>query len=604
MQYLSDKSLKKDNNMKNIKVTIDKKEVEVKQGTTILDAAKSVGITIPTLCYLHLKDFNITNRPAGCRICVVEVEGRRNLAPACATECTEGMVINTHNIRVLNARKTVLELILSDHPTDCLICAKSGNCELQTLAHEFGIREIEYQGEQSTYKKDMSPSIIRDVDKCIMCRRCEMMCNEIQTVGALSAVNRGFTSVVAPAFEQDLSCSPCTYCGQCVAVCPTGALTEVDHTNQIIRLLADPTKTVVVQTAPAVRAALGEEFGLKPGTSVTGKMVSALRELGFDYVFDTDFAADLTIMEEGSELLDRIARYLKGDTTVKLPILTSCCPGWVNFFEHQFPDMLDVPSTARSPQQMFGSIAKTYFADKLKIKRQDMVVVSIMPCLAKKFERSREEFSTDGNPDVDFSLSTRELAQLIKQANINFNALPESDYDAPLGESTGAAVLFGASGGVIEAATRTAYEIFTGKTLEKVDFTELRGLESIREATVDFNGTPIKIGIAHGLGNARKLLERVRAGNSGFHAIEIMACPGGCIGGGGQPLHHGDSSILFARQKAIYDEDKSKAIRKSHENPYIQKLYKEFLGAPLSEKSHHLLHTHYFDKKKVIEIDE
>ena len=569
-----------------------------------MDAAKSVGITIPTLCYLHLKDFNITNRPAGCRICVVEVEGRRNLAPACATECTEGMVINTHNIRVLNARKTVLELILSDHPTDCLICAKSGNCELQTLAHEFGIREIEYQGEQSTYKKDMSPSIIRDVDKCIMCRRCEMMCNEIQTVGALSAVNRGFTSVVAPAFEQDLSCSPCTYCGQCVAVCPTGALTEVDHTNQIIRLLADPTKTVVVQTAPAVRAALGEEFGLKPGTSVTGKMVSALRELGFDYVFDTDFAADLTIMEEGSELLDRIARYLKGDTTVKLPILTSCCPGWVNFFEHQFPDMLDVPSTARSPQQMFGSIAKTYFADKLKIKRQDMVVVSIMPCLAKKFERSREEFSTDGNPDVDFSLSTRELAQLIKQANINFNALPESDYDAPLGESTGAAVIFGASGGVIEAATRTAYEIFTGKTLEKVDFTELRGLESIREATVDFNGTPIKIGIAHGLGNARKLLERVRAGNSGFHAIEIMACPGGCIGGGGQPLHHGDSSILFARQKAIYDEDKSKAIRKSHENPYIQKLYKEFLGAPLSEKSHHLLHTHYFDKKKVIEIDE
>lgn len=604
MQYLSDKSLKKDNNMKNIKVTIDKKEVEVKQGTTILDAAKSVGITIPTLCYLHLKDFNITNRPAGCRICVVEVEGRRNLAPACATECTEGMVINTHNIRVLNARKTVLELILSDHPTDCLICAKSGNCELQTLAHEFGIREIEYQGEQSTYKKDMSPSIIRDVDKCIMCRRCEMMCNEIQTVGALSAVNRGFTSVVAPAFEQDLSCSPCTYCGQCVAVCPTGALTEVDHTNQIIRLLADPTKTVVVQTAPAVRAALGEEFGLKPGTSVTGKMVSALRELGFDYVFDTDFAADLTIMEEGSELLDRIARYLKGDTTVKLPILTSCCPGWVNFFEHQFPDMLDVPSTARSPQQMFGSIAKTYFADKLKIKRQDMVVVSIMPCLAKKFERSREEFSTDGNPDVDFSLSTRELAQLIKQANINFNALPESDYDAPLGESTGAAVIFGASGGVIEAATRTAYEIFTGKTLEKVDFTELRGMESIREATVDFNGTPIKIGIAHGLGNARKLLERVRAGNSGFHAIEIMACPGGCIGGGGQPLHHGDSSILFARQKALYDEDKSKAIRKSHENPYIQKLYKEFLGAPLSEKSHHLLHTHYFDKKKVIEIDE
>ncbi|MDD3738453.1 MAG: NADH-dependent [FeFe] hydrogenase, group A6 [Lentimicrobiaceae bacterium] len=590
--------------MDKIKLTIDKKEVEVARGTTILDAAKSVGITIPTLCYLHLEDFNITNRPAGCRICVVEVEGRRNLAPACATECTEGMVVNTHNIRVLNARKTVLELILSNHPTDCLVCAKSGNCDLQTLAHEFGIREIAYQGEQSTYKEDRSPSIIRDIDKCIMCRRCEMMCNEIQTVGALSAINRGFTSVVAPAFEMDLSSSSCTYCGQCVAVCPTGALTEVDHTNVLIRMLADPTKKVVVQTAPAVRAALGEAFGLEPGTSVTGKMVSALRELGFDYVFDTDFAADLTIMEEGSELLDRISRHLKGDTTVKLPILTSCCPGWVNFFEHQFPDMLDVPSTARSPQQMFGAIAKTYFADMLKVKRQDLIVVSIMPCLAKKFECSREEFSVDGNPDVDFSISTRELAQLIKQANIDFNALPESDYDAPLGESTGAAVIFGATGGVIEAATRTAYEVFTGKTLEKVDFTELRGMESIREATVDFDGTPIKIGIAHGLGNARKLLERVRAGDTSFHAIEIMACPGGCVGGGGQPLHHGDSSILLARQKALYDEDKSKAIRKSHENPYIQKLYKEFLGKPLGEKAHQLLHTHYFDKKKTIEIDE
>lgn len=584
--------------MDKIKLTIDNKEVEVKRGTTILDAAKSVGINIPTLCYLHLEDFNITNRPAGCRICVVEVVGRRNLAPACATECTEGMVVNTHNIRVLNARKTVLELILSNHPTDCLVCAKSGNCDLQTLAHDLGIREIEYQGEQSTFKKDMSPSIIRDIDKCIMCRRCEMMCNEIQTVGALSAINRGFTSVVAPAFEQDLDKSACTYCGQCVAVCPTGALTEVDHTNLLIRMLADPTKTVIVQTAPAVRAALGEEFGLEPGTSVTGKMVSALKELGFDYVFDTDFAADLTIMEEGSELLDRISRHLKGDTTVKLPILTSCCPGWVNFFEHQFPDMLDVPSTARSPQQMFGSIAKTYFADMLKIKRQDLIVVSIMPCLAKKFECTREEFSTDGNPDVDFSISTRELAHLIKQANIDFNSLPESDYDAPLGESTGAAVIFGATGGVIEAATRTAYEVFTGKTLENVDFTELRGMESIREATVDFDGTPIKIGIAHGLGNARKLLERVRAGDSSFHAIEIMACPGGCVGGGGQPLHHGDSSILLARQKALYDEDKSKPIRKSHENPYIQKLYKEFLGKPLGEKAHQLLHTHYFDKKQ------
>jgi NADP-reducing hydrogenase subunit HndD len=369
--------------METIKLTIDNKVVEVEKGTTILDAARTIDVNIPTLCYLHLHDLEITNKPAGCRVCVVEVKGRRNLAPACVTECMEGMEVNTHNIRVLNARKTVMELILSDHPTDCLICPKSGNCDLQTLAQEMGIREIRYQGEQSTYREDTSPAIIRDVDKCIMCRRCEMMCNEVQTVGVLSGVNRGFMAVVAPAFEMNLDHSVCTYCGQCVAVCPTGALTEVDHTNKVIRALADPTKTVVVQTAPAVRAALGEEFGLEPGTLVTGKMVAALRRLGFDYVFDTDFAADLTIMEEGTELLDRISRHLNGDKTVKLPILTSCCPGWVNFFEHQFPDLLDIPSTARSPQQMFGSIAKTYFADKLGIKRENMVVVSIMPCLAK-----------------------------------------------------------------------------------------------------------------------------------------------------------------------------------------------------------------------------
>ncbi len=563
-----------------IKVTIDNKVIEVEKGTTILDAAHTVGINIPTLCYLHLHDLNITNKPAGCRVCVVEVKGRRNLAPACVTECTPGMEVSTHNIRVLNSRKTVLELILSDHPTDCLICPKSGTCDLQSLAQEMGIRQIRYEGAQSTYREDTSPAIIRDVDKCIMCRRCEMMCNEVQTVGVLSAVNRGFMSVVAPAFERNLDHSECTYCGQCVAVCPTGALTEVDHTNSVIRALADPSKTVVVQTAPAVRAALGEEFGMEPGTLVTGKMAAALRQLGFDYVFDTDFAADLTIMEEGTELLDRISRHLKGDKTVKLPILTSCCPGWVSFFEHQFPDMLDIPSTARSPQQMFGSIAKSYFADKLGVKRENMVVVSIMPCLAKKYECSRDEFKVDGNPDVDFAVSTRELAHLIKQANIDFLGLPDEDFDRPLGESTGAGVIFGATGGVIEAATRTAYEVFTGKTLENVNFEQLRGMEWIRRAEVDFDGTTIKIGIAHGLGNARKLLEEIRAGKADFHAIEIMACPGGCIGGGGQPLHHGDSSILKARTAAIYREDADKPIRKSHENIYVQKLYEDFLGKP------------------------
>lgn len=433
-----------------------------------------------------------------------------------------------------------------------------------------------------------------------MCRRCETMCNEFQTVGALSAINRGFMAVVAPAFEMDIEDSPCTYCGQCVAVCPTGALTEEDHTNKLIADLSNPDKIVVVQTAPAVRAALGEEFGIQAGTSVTGKMVTALRQLGFDYVFDTDFAADLTIMEEGSELLDRLTRHMKGDTTVKLPMLTSCCPGWVNFFEQQFTDLLDIPSTARSPQQMFGSIAKTYFADKIKVKREDMIVVSIMPCLAKKYECQRDEFKVDGNPDVDYSISTRELASLIKRANMDLKNMHDSDFDAPLGESTGAGVIFGVTGGVIEAATRTAYELYTGKELDKVDFYELRGLQGIREATVDFNGIPIKIGIAHGLGNARKLLEDVRSGKSKFHAIEIMACPGGCIGGGGQPLHHGDSSIIQKRFEAIYKEDEGKTLRKSHQNPYIIKLYEEFLGKPMSEKAHHLLHTHYVDKSKKI----
>lgn len=590
--------------METVKLTIDGKSVEAEANMTILKAARTIGIEIPTLCYFELKDMKIENRPGGCRICVVEVEGRRNLAPACATTVAPGMVVHTHSIRVLNARRTVLELILSDHPAECLTCAKSGNCELQTMAQQLGVREIPFQGEMSTYRKDTSPAIIRDVDKCIMCRRCEMMCNDIQTVGALSAVNRGFMSVVAPAFEMNLEKSPCTYCGQCVSVCPTGALTEVDHSRNVINALADPVKTVVVQTAPAVRAALGEEFGLEPGTLVTGKMVAALRRLGFDYVFDTDFAADLTIMEEGTELLDRLTRYLKGDKSVKLPILTSCCPGWVNFFEHHFPELNDVPSTAKSPQQMFGAIAKEYFAKKLNIDRKNMIVVSIMPCLAKKYECQREEFKKDGDPDVNYSLSTRELAHLIKQANIDFNSLPEEEFDNPMGASTGAGVIFGTTGGVIEAACRTAYEVFTGEKLQKVDFAELRGLENIREATIDFNGTPIRIGIAHGLGNARKLLEDVKEGKSQFHAIEIMACPGGCIGGGGQPYHHGDSEILKQRAAAIYREDAGKPIRKSHENPFIQELYKEFLGKPMSEKSHHLLHTKYFDRSASIYVEE
>ncbi|NLE36272.1 MAG: 2Fe-2S iron-sulfur cluster binding domain-containing protein [Bacteroidales bacterium] len=592
--------------METIKLTIDNKQIEVEKGTTILDAARKMGIDIPTLCHMRLDDLNIENKPGGCRICVVEVQGRRNLSPACITKCDEGAVIRTHTPRVMNARRTVMEFILSDHPKDCLICPKSGNCELQDMAHRLGIREIPCQeiAQMSSYRKDTSPSIIRDLDKCIMCRRCEMMCNEVQTVGAIGAFNRGFMAAVGPAYEQNLEHSPCTYCGQCVAVCPTGALTEVDLTRDVLSAIVDPSKTVVVQTAPAVRAALGEEFGMKPGTLVTGKLVTALKELGFDYVFDTDFAADLTIMEEGTEFLNRLKKFLAGDKNANIPILTSCCPGWVNFFEHNYPELKDVPSTAKSPQQMFGAIAKSYFAEKININRKDMVVVSIMPCLAKKYESQRPEFSVDGNPDVDFSISTRELAHFIRQANIDFVNLPDSDFDRPLGESTGAAVIFGNTGGVIEAAVRTAYEIFTGKKLTRIDFTELRGIEGVRQATIDFDGFPLNIGIAHGLGNARKLLDDVKAGRSKFHAIEVMACPGGCIGGGGQPLHHGDSSILKARTRAIYEEDKNKPIRVSHENPYIIQLYKEYLGEPNSEKAHHLLHTHYFDKKAKIVVKQ
>lgn len=582
--------------MDTIQLAIDNKPVVVEKGITILEAARGLGIHIPTLCHMKLEDLNIENKPGGCRICVVEVAGRKNLAPACCTEVTDGMIVNTHSIRVINARQTVLELILSDHPSDCLICVKSGKCELQDMAHHLGIREIHYPGEQSTYREDTSPAIIRDVDKCIMCRRCEMMCNEVQTVGVLSAINRGFQAVVSPAFEMNLDHSVCTYCGQCVAVCPTGALSEVDHTSSVIRALSDPSKTVIVQTAPAVRAALGEEFGMEAGTLVTGKLAASLRRLGFDYVFDTDFAADLTIMEEGTEMLSRLSRFLEGDEDVKLPILTSCCPAWVKFFEHQFPQLIDIPSTARSPQQMFGSIAKTYFAEKLNVSREDLIVVSIMPCVAKKYECGRDEFKVNGNPDVDFAITTRELAGLIKLANINFNRLPDEGFDAPLGESTGAGVIFGTTGGVIEAAVRTAYELYTKKPLPVIDFHELRGMEGIRHATIDFEGFPLKIGIAHGLGNARRLLEQIESGENEFHAIEIMSCPGGCIGGGGQPYHHGNADILKKRQMAIYQEDSNKIIRKSHENPYIIKLYRDFLGKPMSEKSHHLLHTRYFDR--------
>ena len=580
-----------------ITLTIDKHEVTVPAGTMVLDAAKTVGINIPTLCHINLEGTCVQNMPASCRICVVEVEGRRNLAPACATRVTPGMVVHTNSARVIRARKTVVELMLSDHPNDCLTCPKCSDCELQRQVMRFNIRKMPYNGgEQSERKQELTPAITRNMEKCVYCRRCESVCNNVQSVGVLSAIRRGFNTTIAPTFDKMFTDTNCTYCGQCVAVCPTGALMERDYTDRLLEDICDPDKVVVAQPAPAVRVALGEEFGYEPGTVVTGKLASSLRRLGFDYVFDTDFGADLTIMEEGAEILQRLSAFLSGDKSVKLPIMTSCCPAWVNFFEHNYPDLKDYPSSAKSPAQMFGAIAKSYWAQKMGIPREKLVVVSIMPCLAKKYECEREEFKVDGNPDVDYSISTRELARLVKRSNIDFTKLPDEDFDTPLGESSGAAAIFGATGGVMEAALRTVYEVYTGKTLPRLDFSEVRGLEGIKEATIDLNGFPLKICVAHTLGNARILMDKLRKGELDYHVVEVMACPGGCIDGAGQPYHHGNVEIIKARAAAIYREDAGKPIRKSHENPDIQKLYKEFLGEPLSERSHKLLHTHYFDK--------
>ncbi len=577
-----------------INLSINNQPVAVEEGSTILEAARKLNIKIPTLCHLDLHNLKMVNKAASCRVCVVEVEGRRNLAPACATPVTEGMVITTNTIRCIKARRTIVELLLSNHPKDCLICEKNLECELQALAAELNIREIRYKGERAKHPKDeSSKSIVRNMDKCILCRRCETMCNEVQTVHVLSAVNRGFDTFIAPSMNLPMHETTCTFCGQCVAVCPTGALTEVNNISKVWDAINDTKKYVIVQTAPAVRVALGEEFGAEPGTRVTGKMIKALRQLGFNKVFDTDFAADLTIMEEASEFVHRLQH------GGKLPILTSCCPGWVKFFEHQFSDMLDIPSTSKSPHEMFGVIAKTYFAKKAGIDPKDIYVVSVMPCLAKKYEAARPELSYEGFQDVDAVITTRELAQMMKEANIDLMTLEEDEFDQPLGESSGAGVIFGATGGVIEAALRTAYEWLTKEKLEKVDFHDLRGFTGIKEAVVNINGLDVKIAVAHGLGNARELLESIRAGKADYHAIEIMACPGGCIGGGGQPYHHGDIDILKKRMAGIYQEDESKTIRKSHENPYIIKLYEEFLGEPYGEKAHSLLHTHYVKRRKM-----
>ncbi|WP_017416132.1 NADH-dependent [FeFe] hydrogenase, group A6 [Clostridium tunisiense] len=575
-----------------VTLKINDKEVQVEQGKTILDAARELNIKIPTLCYLNLHDKKTENKPGSCRVCVVEVEGRRNLAPACCTPVSQGMVIKTSSPKALSARKTILELLLSDHPNECLTCAKSMNCELQELAAEYGIRRIEFNGSKSiSQKEDNNYSIARDTSKCILCRRCETVCNEVQKVGAISSINRGFNTTIAPAFGSDLKETKCTFCGQCVAVCPTGALVEKDNTSKVWRALADEEKVVIVQTAPAVRSALGEEFNCIPGTSVTGKMAASLKALGFDKVFDTDFAADLTILEEAREFLTRVQN---GEN---LPMITSCCPGWVTFIEKHYHDLLNLPSSCKSPQQMWGSIAKSYFAEKMNIDPKNLVVVSVMPCIAKKSEAARDEFTLEnGVKDVDIVISTRELARMIKEAGIDFNSLQNEEFDNPMGESTGAGVIFGTSGGVMEAALRTAYEWLTKNTLEQVDFEAVRGLTGVKEATINIDGTDIKVAIVSGLGNARDLLEKIRAGNTEYHFIEVMACPGGCINGGGQPYSNNRLDIIEGRMQVLYNEDKGKTIRKSHDNPEIQRLYEEFLGEPNSHKAHELLHTHYIKR--------
>ncbi len=601
--------------MSDVTVKINGKQVSVPSGSTILEAAQKLNINIPTLCYCKDLGCGVSNKPASCRICLVEATGIRPrpvLVPACATPITNDRVeVWTNSQRALNARRTVLELMLSDHPKDCLTCPKNQDCELQMLASEFGIRDIEFKGETNKFDiDDSSEAIMRDLSKCIMCRRCETVCNKVQTVGTLTGVGRGFSAKVGTASMIPLADTSCTFCGQCVNACPVGAITGISYVKKVWNAINDPTKTVVVSTAPAVRVAVGQEFGFEPGTPITGKLVAGLRALGFDKVFDTNFAADLTIMEEGNELVGRVKDFLgavkdgksaaDASLSARLPILTSCCPGWINFTEHNFPDLLDIPSSCKSPQQMFGAIAKSYYAEKLGIAPKDLIVVSVMPCQAKKYEAARPEFAPNGVRDIDYVVTTRELCKMLREAGINLANMNDEKYDSPLGESTGAADIFGVTGGVLEAALRSVYTMLNdGKNLEgdAINFRAVRGLDGVKEAQVTVApGLTVNVAVASGLGNARKVLEMVREDRSRFQAIEIMACPGGCINGGGQPYLHGHRDLLDKRMAGLYLEDANKPLRMSHQNPDIIKLYDEYLGTPGSEKSHHLLHTHYHQK--------
>lgn len=578
--------------METVNIKINGVSMNVPADYTVLEAARSAGIDIPTLCYL--KDVSKTG---SCRMCVVEIKGARALQAACVYPVSEGLEVLTNTPKVRKQRKVTLELLLSNHDRKCLSCVRSKSCELQTLSEELGVEGISFDGERQEHDIDeVSPSIVRDNNKCILCRRCVNMCKNVQTVAVIDTMERGFKTRVSTAFEKPLSDTACVNCGQCIVSCPTGALKEKDNTKEVWDAIADPEKYVIVQTAPAVRAGLGEEFGYPMGTPVTGKMAAALRRLGFDKTFDTDTGADLTIMEEANELIERIS---SGGT---LPMITSCSPGWIKFCEHYFPDFIDNLSSCKSPHEMFGAVMKSYYAEKNGIDPKKMFVVSVMPCVAKKFEAGRPELSANGLQDVDAVISTRELARMIKQAGIMFDKLPDEEFDIPFERASGAGVIFGATGGVMEAALRTAADKLGGKSVEEVEYHAVRGVEGIKEATVSMGGIDVKVAVAHGLGNARKLLESIREGKADYHFIEIMACPGGCVNGGGQPIVPSrdkmDFDVRQERAKALYAEDKSSKIRKSHENPDMDLLYSEYFEKPGSHKAHELLHTTYTKRNK------